>query len=73
MKKLFIALLILLPFVVCAQNADSIKYYKALAVPDASLKVLNAEFGSMPAYQQEDPNYIAEIRAMAAKINKQKN
>ena len=72
MKKLILVLLIFLPFVVRAQNADSIKYYKAFAIPDSSLKALNAEFGSMPTYQQEDPGYIATIRARAAKITGQK-
>lgn len=72
MKKLIIAGLMLLPFTLLAQNADSIKYYKALAAPNQLMRALNAEYGSVPAYQQQDPTYLNEIRGRAAKIMEQK-
>jgi peroxiredoxin len=72
MKKLIIAVLMLLPFTMQAQNADSVKYYKALAVPDQLMQALNAEYGSVPAYQQQDLNYLNEIQGRAAKITGQK-
>jgi peroxiredoxin len=72
MKKILLGLILLFPMALLAQNADSVKYYTAIAEPERLLKILNEEFGAVPSYQQSDPDYRSQMQARAMKINEQK-
>jgi len=71
MKRLMMAVMLLLPVVLHAQNPDSVKYYNTIAGPEKLLKALNEEYGAVPDYQKNDPAYLTEIRGRAAKIKEQ--